>query len=144
MSKPLTKRINVMLRMFEELGKSLPAEAYGQKMPNIPSNRVGSQLQCIIGVREMWATKMTTGENPGFHPALSKEQVTDGAAVVAKLAETADLVRSTLTDDLTEEQEEETLGLLEHESGHVGQLLRYLFALDVEVPRLWVRYFDLE
>jgi uncharacterized damage-inducible protein DinB len=144
MSKPLTKHINVMLRMYEELGRTLPPDAYGQKLPNIRSNTVGSQLQCVIGVREMWTTTMETGESPGFHPSLSKEQTSDGEAVIAKLAETAELVRATLSEKLSEAQEDQALSLLEHESGHTGQLLRYLFALDVEIPRLWVKYFDLE
>ena len=143
MSKQLTKHINVMLRMYEELAKALPPDAYAKKLPNIRSNTVGSQLQCVIGVREMWTTTMETGERPGFHPSLTKEQTSDGEAVKAKLAATAELVRSTFPEELTEEQEDSTLGLLEHESGHTGQLLRYLFALDVEIPKLWVKYFDL-
>ena len=143
MSKQLTRHINLMLRMYEELVKTLPPDAYGKKLPNIRSNTVGSQLQCVIGVREMWATTMETGERPGFHPSLPKQQTSDGEAVKAKLAETAELVRLTLSEELTEAQEDLALGLLEHESGHTGQLLRYLFALDVEMPRLWVKYFDL-
>ena len=143
MSKQMTKHINVMLRMYEELAKTLPPDANAKKLPNIRSNTVGSQLQCVIGVREMWATAMETGESPGFHPSLEKSQTGDARAVVAKLAETAELVRATLPDELDEEQEDRALNLLEHESGHTGQLLRYVFALDVEVPRLWVRYFDL-
>lgn len=143
MSKPLTKHINLMLRMYEALVKTLPPDAYGKKLPNIRSNTVGSQLQCVIGVREMWAKTMETGERPGFHPSLTKEETADAEAVKAKLAAGAELVRSTLLEELTEAQEDLALGLLEHESGHTGQLLRYLFALDVEMPRLWVRYFDL-
>lgn len=143
MSKQLTKHITLMLRMYEELGKALPSDAYAKKLPNIRSNTVGSQLQCVIGVREMWVATMETGIRPGFHPSLAKEQTSDAEAVNAKLAATGELVRAALLDDLTEEQEDSALGLLEHESGHTGQLLRYLFALDVEIPRLWVRYFDL-
>lgn len=144
MSKQLTKHIGVMLRMYDALGQALPPDAYGKKLPNIRSNSVGSQLQCVIGVREMWATTMETGESPGFHPSLSKEETSDGEAVIAKLEQTAELVRATLPEELSETQEGQALSLLEHESGHTGQLLRYLFALDVEIPRLWVRYFDLE
>ena len=143
MSKQLTKHITLMLRMYEELAKVLPPDAYAKKLPNIRSNTVGSQLQCVIGVREMWVTTMETGERPGFHPSLTKEQTSDAEAVKAKLAVTAELVRAALPEELTEEQEGSALGLLEHESGHTGQLLRYLFALDVEIPKLWVKYCDL-
>lgn len=80
----------------------------------------------------MCATTMETGQRPGFHPPLTKEQTSDAEVVKEKLAAGAELVRSTLPDELTDEQEDLALGSLEHESGHTGQLLRYLFALDGE------------
>jgi hypothetical protein len=53
------------------------------------------------------------------------------------------LVCATLLEKLTEEQADSALGLLEHESGHTDQLRLYLFALDLEIPKLWVKYFNL-
>lgn len=144
MSKQLTKHINVMLRMYEQLAESLPPDSYGMKLPNIRSNTVGQQLWCVIGGRETWSKAIETGEWPGFSSTLTKQQTSNAEAIKMKLASGAELVRSTLPEELDETQEDFALGLLEHESGHTGQLLRYLFALDVEIPRLWVKYFALD
>lgn len=144
MSKQLTKHVTLMLRMYDELARALPPDAYAKKLPNIRSNTVGSQLWCVIGGRETWSKAIEGGEWPGFHSSLAKDETHDAEAVREKLASSAALIRSTLPDTLDETREDFALGLLEHESGHTGQLLRYLFALDIEIPRLWVKYFALD
>jgi hypothetical protein len=91
MSKQLTKHINVILPMYEQLAESLSPDSYGMK-----------------------------------------------------LASGVELVPSTLPEELDETQEDLAFGLIEYESGHTGQLLLCLFALTVEIPRLWVKYFALD
>jgi hypothetical protein len=55
--------------------------------------------------------------------------------VRAALTSSAAQVRAVLVPELSEASEELALGLLEHEAGHAGQLLRYVLVLEIEVPR---------
>lgn len=46
-------------------------------------------------------------------------------------------------EDFTEAQNRILFGTLEHEALHHGQLIRYLYALDIERPESWKRRYSL-
>ena len=141
MSTALAKRLSVLFRLHDELAATLEREQLSSKLGELRSNTMGQQLQCVIGVREMAVTTVRTGTRPGFDPSLRDTE--DPTQVRAKLRDTAAEVKSVLGDDVAGEYEDLALKLLEHESGHAGQLLRYLLGLRLDVPPRWQRYFDL-
>jgi hypothetical protein len=141
MSTALAKRLDLHYRLHDDLAATLGRDQLASKLGNLRSNTMGQQLQCVVGVREMMATMLRTGENPGFHPSL---QETDNPEKVrAALTETSATLRDLLGDDIAPEHEETCLPLLEHEAAHLGQLLRYVLGMRLEVPASWTRYFDL-
>ena len=141
MSTALAKRLYLHFRLHDDLAATLGHEQLASKLGDLRSNTMGQQLQCVVGVREMMETVLRTGENPGFHPSL--QETDDPEKVRAALTETAEKLRIALGDDTAPEVEEYCLGLLEHEAGHAGQLLRYVLGMRLDVPPSWTRYFDL-
>jgi hypothetical protein len=141
MSTALAKRLDLHFRLHADLAATLGHEQLASKLGDLRSNRIGQQIQCIVGVREMVETTLRTGDNHGFHPSLQETE--DPEQVRAALDQTATRLRALLGDDIAPEHEERCLQLLEHEAGHAGQLLRYLLGLRLEVPASWTKYFDL-
>lgn len=141
MSTPLQRRVNVLIRMFDDLAATLPAETLASHLGELRSNTIGQQLWCVVGGRETWAKAIPGAEWPGFASSLAEPH--DPAQVKAALTSSAEQIRAVLVPDLAEASEELALGLLEHEAGHAGQLLRYILGLELETPASWKEYFAL-
>lgn len=141
MSTPLLRRVNTLIRMFDDLAATLPAETLASHLGELRSNTIGQQLQCLVGGRETWAQAIPKAKWPGF--ASSLEDPHDPERVRAALTSSAAQIRVVLVPGLSEASEGLALGLLEHEAGHAGQLLRYVLGLELDVPRSWERYFAL-
>jgi hypothetical protein len=139
MSATLTRRLEAQFAMYEDLAATLPAETLASHLGELRSNTIGEQLWCVIGGRESWARAIPAGEWQGF--ACSLNEAHDPPKVNAALAASADAVRAVLGDELAPASEDQALGLLEHEAGHAGQLLRYVLGLELEVPESWQTYF---
>lgn len=141
MSTPLQRRVDKLIRLFDDLAATLPAKMLASHLGELRSNTIGQQLWCVVGGRETWAKAIPDEEWPGF--ASSLEDPHDPEQVRAALQSSAEQIRAVLVPDLSERSEELALGLLEHESGHAGQLLRYVLGLKLDVPKSWERYFAL-
>ncbi len=141
MSTPLHRRVDVLVRMFDDLAATLPAETLASHLGELRSNTIGQQLWCVVGGRETWAKAIPDAEWPGFASSLADPHVPE--QVKAALSSSADEIRAVLVPDLSEASEELALGLLEHEAGHAGQLLRYVLGLELEAPASWKEYFGL-
>ena len=139
MSAALVRRLEAQFAMYEDLAATLPAEMLASHLGELRSNTIGEQLWCVVGGRESWARAIPAGAWQGF--ACSLEEAHDLERVQAALAASADEVRSVLVGELAEGSEDQALGLLEHEAGHAGQLLRYVLGLELEVPASWQAYF---
>lgn len=139
MSTPLTRRLEAQFVLYDDLAATLPAETLASRLGELRSNTIGEQLWCVVGGRESWAKAIPDGEWQGF--ACSLNEPHDPAQVRAALSASADQVRAVLGGDLAEASEDQALGLLEHEAGHAGQLLRYVLGLELEVPPSWETYF---
>ena len=139
MTSPLVHRLDVLFRLHGDLAAALPAETLASHLGELRSNTIGQQLWCVVGGRESWAKAISAGEWQGF--ASSLEEPHDPARVRAALEAGAEQVRAVVGSKLSEASENQALGLLEHEAGHAGQLLRYVLGLELDVPKSWQAYF---
>ncbi len=136
----ITEHLEAKLGLYEELVGALPDDAFDHHLGDLKSNSIGSQLWCIVGTRESYARAIEAGEWTGWACSL---MAFSGDVIRPGLRASADLVRSQLTGDLDEARQDLALQLLEHEAQHMGQLLRYLLGLELEVPEGWRAYFAL-
>lgn len=126
--------------LFDELVEALPDEVFDRHLGELKSNSIGEQLWCVVGTRESYARALEAGEFSGWACSLT---ASSADVIRPGLEASAELVREHVTGDLGEEQQDLALQLLEHEAQHMGQLLRYLLGLELDIPAGWRSYFAL-
>ena len=144
MQQLIDTRLDAIFELYEELVASLDDRQLRQSLP-VPSNPIGMQLWCVVGARETWARAMRTGTWGPFACSIeSFEDSHDPSLVAAALAASASAFReAALASPGDETRTDFKLGLLEHESQHLGQILRYLLGLEIEPPAGWKQRFAL-
>ena len=123
--------------LYRDLLEVLDEDGLQSRLPGLSSNAIGAQLWCVIGARESYARAIAAGEWAGF--SCSLDEPGDPAKVAAALGSSESAVLQALRHlaEMTEAQDRLVLDLLEHEAQHQGQLIRYLYALRLEIPASW-------
>jgi hypothetical protein len=132
--------------LYDDLVREAPEEALALKLPGLASNTVGAQLWCVVGARESFAGAIRSGAWQGFACSLTAEDTRNREALAAGLAHSAGQVLEAL-DGLDPDDDERVrlaLRLLEHESSHQGQLIRYLYGLRLPIPASWKARYALD
>jgi hypothetical protein len=129
--------------MYRDLVDAVGADGLAQRLGDLRSNTIGAQLWCVVGARESYSRAIEAGAWSGF--TCSLDDTLDPARVQVVLAASEDAVRAALAgidgSDLT--RWGFALDLLEHEAAHHGQLIRYLYGLDLPIPETWKRRYAL-
>lgn len=136
----LAQHLEDKFTLFDELVGALPGEVFDRHLGELKSNSIGEQLWCVVGTRESYARALEAGEFSGWACSLT---ASTADVIRPGLEASAELVREQVTGDLGEEQQDLALQLLEHEAQHMGQLLRYLLGLELDIPKGWRSYFAL-
>ncbi|WP_306232617.1 DinB family protein [Agrococcus beijingensis] len=131
-------------RLYADLVDALTPEQLGSRLADLPSSTIGGQLWCVLGARESYPNAARAGSWQGFTSPLTDEQMTDASAVRAAFAQTAADVDGWLADLESDDDLRYALALLEHETQHHGQLIRYLYGLGIDRPESWQRQYALD
>lgn len=129
--------------LYRDLAAGLDRNALESRLADVASNTIGGQLWCVVGARESYAAAITAGAWDGF--SCSLDEPGDPAKVADALARSAAEVSRVLDavlapdgqGDLGGAREALVLDLLEHEAQHHGQLIRYLYGLQLPIPASW-------
>lgn len=137
-------RLDAVFGLYDELIALLDGTQLRQSLP-VPSNPIGMQLWCLVGGRETWARAMETGAWGPFGCSIAAFEDTQKPDLVAEaLAASASAFRKAALASASDETRTDfKLGLLEHESQHLGQILRYLLGLRIVPPPGWKKRFAL-
>lgn len=132
--------------LYDALIALIPESALAERLPGIRSNTIGQQLWCVIGARESYGRAIAAGEWKGFSCSVSNEQCSTKVDLSRSLASSgARLVEVVSAEELlTDAQHQLVLDVLEHEAAHQGQLIRYLYALNLPIPNLWKSRYALD
>ena len=144
MQRLIDARLDAVFRLYDELVASLDGAQLRLSLP-VPSNPIGSQLWCVVGARETWARALESGTWGPFACSIASfADAQDPGLVTRALATSASAFReASLATAADETRTDFKLGLLEHESQHLGQLLRYVLGLGIEPPPGWRKRFAL-
>ena len=131
--------------LYDDLVAELPEASLASSLPGLPSNTIGAQLWCVVGARESFARAIRAGEWSGFSCSLSREGTEQIGAVKAALSQSAAVFLDAIADlDPGDSARTElALRLLEHETAHQGQLIRYLYGLRLPIPARWKEQYAL-
>lgn len=132
--------------LYDDLISRIPEAALGAKLPGIRSNTIGQQLWCVIGARESYTRALAAGEWKGFSCSVTKEQIHRRDDLAEALTRSAARLLDAFAapEPLTDAQLRLLLDLVEHEAAHHGQLIRYLYALNLEIPASWKSRYALQ
>ena len=138
------ERFERSFRMYRDLVGAVGSDALGRRLGDLRSNTVGAQLWCVVGARESYSRAIEAGAWSGF--SCSLDDTADPAKVRAALTGSEDQVRAVL--DVLDSGDAARWGLaldlLEHEAAHQGQLIRYIYGLDLPIPASWKRRYALD
>ena len=132
--------------LYLDLVAALGADQLGSRLADLPSDTIGHQLWCVLGARESYPRAARAGSWQGFSSPVTNDQVTDASSLRSALESTHAEVTAWV-DGLAEDDEggiTYALALLEHETQHHGQLIRYLYGLGIPCPDSWRSQYALD
>ena len=135
MTQILKTRLEQSFKLTYDLVVHLDEEALALDLPNLPSNRISSQLWCIVGARESYLKALKAGGWQGFSCNLAMPG--EKQSVLEVLETTRKSLNAVDFDNLVEVQIELAFALLEHEVQHHGQLIRYVYGNRLSFPESW-------
>lgn len=131
-------------RLWLDLVDALSPEQLGSRLATLPSNTIGEQLWCVLGARESYPRAARAGEWRGFTSPLDAAEATEPSAVRKALEQTSADVAAWLGELDSHDDHRYALALIEHETQHHGQLIRYLYGLRIDRPESWQRQYALD
>lgn len=144
MREKVIEHIQALFRAHQELAEILPEEAFGQKL-SIPSNTIGGQFWCLIGARESYTKAIKENGWVGFSCSMPQEDTNSKEKVLNSLTKTAQDFGQVLKGvEWTNDRDDLLLDLLEHETQHQGQLIRYVYGLKYKFPKSWAERWALD
>lgn len=140
MQEVILRRLHRLIDEYDDLARELPESALSMKAPG-RSNTIGQQLWCVIGGHESAVRAIEKGEWAGFDCSLT--ETTDKQKVVETLSSSADALRGALAGD-SPVAGQMGLFVLEHDAMHQGQLIRFVYSLDLQFPQSWIDHWHLK
>jgi len=132
----IIQKIERAFSLTQDLTAYLDEAHLGLDLPDLPSNKIGEQLWCMIGARESYLNAIKSEKWVGF--ACSLEDTTSKPAILAALTQSQQAVIEFITTTtLNNTQAYFLLDLLEHEIQHHGQLIRYVYGNKLDFPKSW-------
>ena len=130
----------------------LKQEDLTKKLPFPASQSIYYQLDCILGTTETIVDFMKTEKKTKWHCSLPNGVTDMPIATIKKHLQKSDKVLFATLDkaDLLKKQQDSTtplqkyMNLVEHESHHHGQLINFIYALDLAIPQSWAEIWELK
>lgn len=146
MNALLQRRLERANTLYLDFLDTIPPEHLRSHLRDLPSDTIGHQLWCVLGARESFPKAARAGEWQGFTSPVSRDGTTDAATLRAAFVQTAVDVDKWVTgiDAADEDSLRYVLALLEHETQHQGQLIRYLYGLGIARPHTWQQQYALD
>lgn len=119
-----------------------------KRLPFPASQSIGNQFYCMLGTQESWGPVLTKGRMEGWSSSISEAAKEDIGSYLTeykqRLRKADEALFATLEEvdwALTFEDGSTPLAkylrLVEHESHHHGQLINFIYALDLPIPESW-------
>jgi len=134
--KLIIERIKRAFQLTRDLIENLREEDLNFSLPELPSNKIGEQIWCIIGARESYFNAIEQGSWQGF--SCSLKDASSIVDILNCLNSSSDKMLTYLNGNkLDETQLGFIFDVLEHEIQHHGQLIRYVYGNKLQFPKSW-------
>ncbi len=123
-----------------------------KKLPFPASQSIYYQLDCILGTTETITDFIKTEKKTKWHCSLPNEVLDMPIETIKEHLRKSDHVLFETLDNvnlLTMQQDntsplQKYMELVEHESHHHGQLINFIYALDLPIPESWAKIWELK
>ncbi len=132
----ITRKIRRAFALTYDLVESLAEDQLLLHLGDLPSNKIGDQLWCIIGARESYFKAIQKGKWSGFSCSL-QDNTSKTEVIKCMAASCRNIIEFIEQEKLSEEQLGLLVDLLEHEVQHHGQLIRYIYGNNIQFPQSW-------
>ena len=138
-------QLNAILAQWKDLLDALPPDSLKLHLGDLRSNAIGDQLWCLGGCRESNLASLKA-DAPFSWTCTYAGSAQDKPPLAAYLLTQAEGLESFLEDHptLSETQTTLLLDLLAHEFQHQGQMIRFLYANALPIPKSWQSFWHLE
>ena len=145
LTKIISNHWNQLRVMTYDLLDVLEVSDLGLKLGFERSQSIGYQFWCMLGAQESWISLIESGKWGGFSCSVSS---LEGNTVIEDfkgqmlLADEL-LLRTLKSVDISQEFGDgrtplsNYMNLVEHESHHQGQLINFIYAHDLPIPKSW-------
>lgn len=145
MKSVVSERLARALALTESLVDALEDKNLEKHCGDAPSNTIGGQFWCLVGARESYAKAIEAGKWSGFSCSLGGADTKRAEALSAALAKAGAAVRNSIDGvEVDDDRANLILDLLEHETQHHGQLIRYFYANGIEFPTEFASRYSLD
>jgi hypothetical protein len=127
------ERLVRTMGLFGDLVDTLDDDLIGSRLP-VPSNTVWDQLWCVVGGRESYAEAVSSGVWPGFTCSLTAGDRGSTHKMAGALTSSRELMEKA---GRANPESPFVLDCLLHETQHQGQLIRYVYGLELTFPESW-------
>ncbi|MEM7125831.1 MAG: DinB family protein [Chloroflexota bacterium] len=119
-----------------------------KRLPFPTSQSLGTQFYCMLGTQESWGPVLTKGRMEGWSSSISEVAPEDIRSYQVEYSQrlraadeqlfiTLDAVEWAQTFDDGSTPLAKYLRLVEHEAHHQGQLINFIYALELPIPESW-------
>ncbi len=115
-----------------------------KKLPFPESQTLGYQFWCMVGTQESNLPFIAEGKWKGFACSLDEEKQVTKETIIAHMKQADESLMKVLEEtDLLQKFEDGTtplmkyMVLVEHESHHQGQIINFIYAHDLPIPKSW-------
>lgn len=146
MKKILKEKIEFIFGMHRDLLHTLRAENYAYKLKGLRSNTIGSQLLCVAGARESYYKSILGNEGFKWTCSFDGKMANVKTELDRYMGEYEKEIIKFIedTEEISSNQTSLILDLLSHEYLHQGQMIRYLYANHLPIPKSWKDFWHLE
>lgn len=125
-----------------------------KKLPFAASQSIGNQFYCMLGTQESWGPLLTNGKMAGWSCSLNGVPHEARGSYLdqykQRLRAADDVLITTLASvDWNKQFADgstplaQYLRLVEHEAHHHGQLINFIYALNLPIPQSWAEQWAL-
>lgn len=151
LNQEMVKHWKQLRHMTYDLVNILSQEDVSKRLPFKKSQSLGNQFYCMTGTQETfasyyiesgkwngWSCSLEDGDNPKLENIKTSMEKAD--KILFKVLENRNLMEVKGNGTLLSRY----LRLVEHESHHQGQLINFMYALDLEIPKSFTDKWGLE
>jgi hypothetical protein len=144
-SKILNGKLERTFGLYDCLLEAIDDQHLQADLKGLPSNTLGSQMWCVIGARQSYLRAILAGGWQGFKCSLAGAETGNRLAVREHMQISARDFLSAMEkmDSMNPAQQSLLFDLIEHEAQHQGQIIRYLYALKIQIPEVWKKRYSL-